>query len=102
MITLKSTLAYKNYNENLSVSPGVFTDFINNGTDYQNAFQQINFEKFSKGIKGFTLQSKIGIKYINHSMKSDLLADEQLTNSTFTNNTHFLLTIHIGQLLILM
>ncbi|SUP54339.1 Uncharacterised protein [Weeksella virosa] len=94
LITLKSNISYKSYSENLSISPGVFTDFINEGNNYQNAFQQINFEKFStnnfaefsRGIKALTLQSKIGIKYTNHTMKSDLLADEQPINSTFTNN----------------
>ncbi|WP_395090728.1 carboxypeptidase regulatory-like domain-containing protein [Vaginella massiliensis] len=97
LITLKSNISYKSYSENLSITPGVFTDFINNGNDYQNAFQQINFEKFStnnfaefsKGIKALTLQSKIGIKYTNHTMKSDLLADNQSINSTFTNNTRW-------------
>jgi len=97
LITFKSNIAYRNYNENLSVFPGVFTDFINNGNDYQNVFQQINFEKFStnnfaefsKGIKAFVLQSKIGIKYINHTMKSNLLADEQTINSSFENNTRW-------------
>jgi len=97
LITFKSNISYRNYNESLSVSPGVFTDLVNNGNDYQNAFQQIDFEKlstnnfaeFSKGIKAFTLQSKIGIKYTNHVMRSNLLADEDLINSTFTNNTRW-------------
>lgn len=97
LITFKSNISYKNYSENLNISPGVFIDFINNGNNYHNAFQKIHFDKFttnnfaefSKGIKAFTLQSKIGIKYTNHTMGSDLLVDDETVSSTFINNTRW-------------
>ena len=97
LITFKSNISYKNYSENLNISPGVFIDFINNGNNYQNAFQKIHFDKFttnnfaefSKGLKAFTLQSKIVIKYTNHTMESNLLVDDETVSSTFINNTRW-------------
>ncbi len=95
LITLNSIISYKDYSENLKVSPGVFTDFIHQGNSYQEANQQLNFSKFltnnyaelTKGFKAFYFQSKIGIKYIQHSLESDLFADSEPTASIFTNNT---------------
>ncbi|WP_353164547.1 TonB-dependent receptor [Empedobacter brevis] len=95
LITLKSIISYKDYTENLKVSPGIFTDFIHQGKPYQEAYQQLSFSKFltnhyaefTKGIKSFSVQSKIGVKYIDHSMESDLFTDSEPTASIFTNNT---------------
>lgn len=97
LLTFRSTIAYKEYHENLAITPGVFSDFINQGKPYNDAFQEISFNKFttnnfiefSKGLKQFTLQSKVGVKYTNHTMTSDLLADNETINSTFRNNTRW-------------
>jgi hypothetical protein len=97
MITFRSTFTYKDYTENLNVFPGVFTSLINQGIDYNNAFQQINFKRFltnnyaefTKGLKRFTLESKVGLKYINHTLESDLTADNQSKQNQFINNTQW-------------
>ncbi|MGV0923161.1 carboxypeptidase regulatory-like domain-containing protein [Empedobacter tilapiae] len=95
LITLKSIISYKDYSENLKVSPGIFTDFIHQGNPYQEAYQQLSFSKFltnnyaefTKGIKSFSVQSKIGVKYIHHSMESDLFTDSEPSALIFINNT---------------
>ena len=45
-----------------------------------------HYAEFTKGIKSFSVQSKIGVKYIDHSMESDLFTDSEPTASIFTNN----------------
>ena len=60
LITFKSNISYKNYSENLNISPGVFIDFINNGNNYQNAFQKIHFDKFTtNNFAGYHYSKKI-------------------------------------------
>ncbi|MDM1299673.1 carboxypeptidase regulatory-like domain-containing protein [Empedobacter falsenii] len=96
-ITFRSLVSYKDYTENLRVTPGVFQNLIHQGTDYNEAYQEVNFNKFStdhfaefsKGIKQFVLQSKLGFKYINHNMKSDLFADEVSADAIFHNDTRW-------------
>ncbi|WP_313580329.1 carboxypeptidase regulatory-like domain-containing protein [Chishuiella sp.] len=97
LITFRSILAFKDYTENLSISPGVFESLINQGNIYKNAFQNIRFKRFvsnnyaefTKGLKSFTLESKIGVKYINHTLESDLMADNQPKESPFINDTRW-------------
>ena len=97
LVTLRSSLAYKSYNENLSIAPGVFQELVNEGKTYGNAFQKLHFSKlttnnfaeFSRGINAVTLQSKLGIKYINHRLETDLLTDNNTINSTFINNSRW-------------
>ncbi|WP_230466837.1 carboxypeptidase-like regulatory domain-containing protein [Faecalibacter macacae] len=97
LVTIRSSISYKDYQEELSISPGVFIDMINQNQNYQNAFQRIDFNKFStnnfiefsKGIQSISVHSKIGFGYLNQTMESNLYADEMRIGNHFTNDVNW-------------
>lgn len=94
LVTFRSVVSYKDYQEELSVSPGVFNGMINENQNYQNAFQRVDFSKFStnnfveftKGIKAISVHSKIGFGYLNQETESNLFADNFSAGANFIND----------------
>ena len=94
LVTFRSVVSYKDYQEELSVSPGVFNEMINQNQNYHNTFQRVDFSKFStnnfiefsKGIKSISVHSKLGFGYLNQEMESNLFADNSSSGSNFIND----------------
>jgi len=94
LVTFRSVISYKDSQEELSVSPGVFKGLINQNKAYKNTFQRVDFSKFStnnfiefsKGIKAISIHSKIGLGYLNQEIESNLYADNFTAGFNFINH----------------
>ncbi|MBF0597385.1 carboxypeptidase regulatory-like domain-containing protein [Faecalibacter rhinopitheci] len=97
LVNFRSLFSYKDYQEELAITPGVFTEFINNNQSYQHAYQRVNFNKFNtnnfieftKGIKAFSMHSKLGFSYINQTMESRLYANQIMAGENFSNDVNW-------------
>ena len=97
LVTFRSVISYKDYQENLNVSPGFFNGLITQGKDYQQARQNLSFNKFStnnfieftKGLKAVSLHSKIGFGYLNQTMESELFTDDSSVGANFSNDVNW-------------
>ena len=90
-----SKVLFEKLPQQLSISPGVFSDILNNGVEYErttqklgrNSFTTHNYLKFAHSIKKWLFSSEIGLKYENHQYKSHIdvdgssLLDDSLRNA---------------------
>ena len=101
LITVKSIITYSRSSQNLVVTPGVFEGLLNNGDLFNELNQRVehanfytnNSFSFTKGIKRFTFNPKVGFSIQNQQLDSQIsIFDnniESVLNDEFQNNLRF-------------
>ncbi len=101
MITLNSYFGINKTPQTLNVNPGQFENLLNNNLSYSNATQQIDLQTFysnnsigfTKAIKNFSLEPKIGFQIENQNLSSELFTSENRKLETeFSNNLDWFLS----------
>jgi hypothetical protein len=110
LVSFSSAIAYSSAPQRLQVSPGQFTELLNNGAAYDELEQQINLAAFyahhaasiTKGIRQWTISPKLGFQVQSQRLESDLgkvqLRDETEPQSLFQNNLQWESRRYYGQL----
>lgn len=110
LVSFSSAIAYSSTPQRLQVSPGQFTELLNNGAAYDELEQQINLTAFyahhaasiTKGIRRWTFSPKLGFQVQSQRLESDLvklqLRGEMEPQSLFQNNLHWESRRYYGQL----
>ena len=95
MITLNSYIGLNKTPQTLNVNPGQFESLLNNNVPFANVTQQVDLQTFytnnsfgfTKAIKRFSIEPKIGFQIENQQLNSEILTSENnnLSND-FSNN----------------
>lgn len=94
LVTFKSNVAYKDYQEQLYVRPGVFESIFNNSESYQQALQHIDYQRLNadhfaemtKGLGPITWRTKLGLVYTQNDLESQLYRDDVLLGDDYQND----------------
>jgi hypothetical protein len=95
MITLNSYIGLNKTPQSLNVNPGQFESLLNNNLPFDEVTQQVDLKTFytnnsfgfTKAIKRFTIEPKVGFQIENQQLNSEILTSENdnLSND-FSNN----------------
>lgn len=95
MITLNSYIGLNKTPQTLNVNPGQFENLINNNLPYHEVTQQVDLKTFytnnsfgfTKVIKRFSVEPKIGFQIENQQLNSEILTSENFNlGNEFSNN----------------
>ena len=95
MITLNSYVGLNKTPQTLTVNPGQFENILNNNIPYDEVTQQIDLNtfytnnsiSFTKAIKRFSIEPKIGFQIENQQLNSEILTSENFNlGNEFSNN----------------
>ncbi|MBP6754932.1 MAG: hypothetical protein KA210_02195 [Bacteroidia bacterium] len=95
MITLNSYVGLNKTPQTLTVNPGQFENILNNNLPYDEVKQQVDLNtfytnnsiSFTKAIKRFSIEPKVGFQIENQQLNSEILTSENLNLSNeFSNN----------------
>ena len=95
MITLNSYVGLNKTPQTLTVNPGQFENILNNNIPYDEVTQQIDLNtfytnnsiSFTKAIKRFSIEPKIGFQIENQQLNSEILTSENFNlGNEFLNN----------------
>lgn len=93
-IRFYSFVDYNNSPQQLSFSPGVFEDILNDGEPYLQTTQKVveknlvshNFLQFTTGTKPWIFESELGIRYEKQKLKTSISKDETLIATDSLSN----------------
>lgn len=95
MITLNSNVSLNKTPQTLNVNPGQFENILNNNLPYDEVTQQIDLNtfytnnsiSFTKAIKRFSIEPKVGFQIENQQLNSEILTSENFNlGNEFSNN----------------
>ena len=95
MITLNSYVGLNKTPQTLNVNPGQFENILNNNLPYDEVKQQVDLNtfytnnsiSFTKAIKRFSIEPKIGFQIENQQLNSEILTSENFNlGNEFSNN----------------
>ena len=95
MITLNSYVGLNKTPQTLNVNPGQFENILNNNLPYDEVKQQVDLNtfytnnsiSFTKAIKRFSIEPKIGFQIENQQLNSKILTSENFNlGNEFSNN----------------
>lgn len=95
MITLNSYVGLNKTPQTLTVNPGQFENILNNNIPYDEVTQQIDLNtfytnnsiSFTKAIKRFSIEPKVGFQIENQQLNSEILTSENFNlGNEFSNN----------------
>lgn len=93
LITFSSFINYNRTPQSLSVTPGQFSDILNQGNPYystrqeieQTVFQTNNFAEFTHKLSNFTLAIKAGLNFQYQTTQSNIFKDNFAVSGEFQN-----------------
>ncbi|SFE68998.1 hypothetical protein SAMN04488541_100559 [Thermoflexibacter ruber] len=93
VFTIYSFLNYNQSPQSLTVTPGQFAEVLNSGQGYQitkqsinrEIFQTNNYIEFTRGLKSFTLTSKIGFSIQHLNKESQITVNDTIKTGIFEN-----------------
>jgi len=98
MITLNSYIGLNKTPQTLNVNPGQFENLLNNNVPFANVIQQVDLQTFytnnsfgfTKAIKRFSIEPKIGFQIENQQLNTEIITTENnnLSND-FSNNLNW-------------
>lgn len=95
MITLNSYVGLNKTPQTLTVNPGQFENILNNNLPYDEVKQQVDLNtfytnnsiSFTKAIKRFSIEPKVGFQIENQQLNSEILTSENFNlGNEFSNN----------------
>lgn len=95
MITLNSYVGLNKTPQTLNVNPGQFENILNNNFPYNEVTQQVDLNTFytnnsigfTKAIKRFSIEPKVGFQIENQQLNSEILTSENFNlGNEFLNN----------------
>lgn len=95
MITLNSYVGLNKTPQTLNVNPGQFENILNNNIPYDEVTQQVDLNtfytnnsiSFTKAIKRFSIEPKVGFQIENQQLNSEILTSENFNlGNEFLNN----------------
>jgi hypothetical protein len=95
MITLNSYVGLNKTPQTLTVNPGQFENILNNNLPYDEVKQQVDLNtfytnnsiSFTKAIKSFSIEPKVGFQIENQQLNSEILTSENFNlGNEFSNN----------------
>jgi hypothetical protein len=95
MITLNSYIGLNKTPQTLNVNPGQFENILNNNLPYDEVTQQVDLKTFytnnsfgfTKLIKRFSVEPKVGFQIENQQLNSEILTPENFNlGNDFSNN----------------
>lgn len=95
MITLNSYVGLNKTPQTLNVNPGQFENILNNNFPYNEVTQQVDLNTFytnnsigfTKAIKRFSIEPKVGFQIENQQLNSEILTSENFNlGNEFSNN----------------
>ena len=98
MITLNSYIGLNKTPQTLNVNPGQFENLLNNNVPFANVIQQVDLKTFytnnsfgfTKAIKRFSIEPKIGFQIENQQLNTEIITTENSNLSNdFSNNLNW-------------